>query len=193
VIRHPHFLAKDRSGGRDKEVDPLGPPLLRFPHVRVRVRRRVVAQAALTSRFGRRDLVVDCSAGARDRPRQGIARCKDREIALNQAIWRTVKGNAPLPLVLCADRTRGTGSPERARAGASSVRRSSGYCVAQCVVSGPSSRVTLPNGLNTNRSPPALPPQRMPASFTSVLLVISKTSEPLSPAPTPAETNVWQS
>src|SRR6476661_6690491 len=63
----------------------------------------------------------------------------------------------------------------------------------QCVVNGPRSVVTLASGLNTNWVPPELPPQRMPASLTLVPLVTWKTSEPLSPPPTPADTKVWHS
>jgi hypothetical protein len=52
--------------------------------------------------------------------------------------------------------------------------------------------VTLPNALSTNWVPLELPPQSTPVSFT-VVPVIWKTSDPLSPPATPAETKVWQS
>src|SRR5262245_22302558 len=63
----------------------------------------------------------------------------------------------------------------------------------QCVVSGPSSWTTFCSGLYTNRSPAPLPPHRMPWSCTLVPEVTAKTSEPLSPPPTPAATKFWHS
>src|SRR5712691_13333511 len=63
----------------------------------------------------------------------------------------------------------------------------------QNVVSGPSSCSTWVIGLYTNSVPPEFPPHRMPSSRTLEPPVTPKTSEPESPAPTPALTKVWHS
>src|SRR5881409_772335 len=63
----------------------------------------------------------------------------------------------------------------------------------QNVVSGPSSRSTFVIGLYTNSVPEAFPPHRMPSSVAFEPPANPKTSEPLSPGPTPAFTKVWHS
>src|SRR5690606_38194572 len=64
----------------------------------------------------------------------------------------------------------------------------------QNVLSEPSSRSMPDIGLNTNRLPEELPPQRMPSSVTLLPLPDqANTGEPLSPPPTPAFTKLWQS